>query len=513
MRILLINPPDQYTIREWTCDGYEEFIEVKDFGRYPPLGLLYVISYLDEHTEGHELSLIDCVAEELTHEALRPRLEALRPDIVGITSFTLSLIDCCEVARAVRRIVPDAHICLGGHHPIGFPFEAAQLPEFDSIVVGEGEIAFTELVGRIERGEPFTDIKGVYTKESIEVYRESPVTDRRLLHSVTVPAAYVEDLDSLPIPNRKWIQHIRYFNPIGRGRNMATIISSRGCPFQCTYCDVPFKRYRKVAASRVLDEVEHCLSLGYNEFHFYDDLFNITPARLIEFCDEVERRGVKFSWDFRGRVNGVDRESLVRAKRAGCWMISFGVETGTDEGLKKIKKATTTAKVREAFDLCRELGIVTVADFMIGFPFERTKADIRRSIDYLLELDPDYTLLAILMLLPGTELYRDGVEHGQVDPQKWIEFSLNPTPEMNFKVDYWTEHLSVEELIEMRKEAYRRFYMRPKYMIRTALAVRSVHELERRARGLFTLLKKGILRRSVVKRADRAAARRANLAG
>jgi radical SAM superfamily enzyme YgiQ (UPF0313 family) len=493
MRILLINPPEEHTIREWTDQDHDEFIEVQDYGKYPPLGLLYVLSYLEANSEGHELFFIDCVGEKKSHADLAQELRRIKPDIVGITSFTLSMIDCCLAAQAAHEVNPGCHVCLGGHHPIGFPFEAAQLEDFDSIVVGEGEVAFTELVNALGRGGDYTEILGVYTRESIERYRGKSSRDSRFLNTVSVPPAYIENLDSLPVPNRKWLDNAVYRNPVGPKGRMTTLISSRGCPFKCTFCDVPFKRYRKISVSRVLDDVEAALNLGFEEFHFYDDLFNITSARLVEFCDEIAKRNLEFSWDFRGRVNGVDRESLVRAKNAGCWMISFGVETGTDEGLKRIKKGTTTAVMKQAFEWCRELGIATVADFMLGFPFERNKSDVRRNFDYLLELKPDYLLLSILMLLPGTELYREAVDKGLIDPDKWREFARNPTPDKNFKIDYWTEHLSVDELMQLRKEGYRRFYMRPSYALKTALSVRSVGEFKRKLDGFRTLLRKGIL--------------------
>lgn len=490
MRILLLNPPAEHTISEAPNDdgkGGKTHIQPGDFGCFPPLGLLYIITYLEKHTSGHELFFLDCVGEKRSHEDLSHVIQDLRPDIVGITSFTISLVDVIKAAKTTRKIVPHAHICMGGHHPIAFPFEAAQLKEFDSIVVGEGEIAFTDLVNAIENGGNITQIPGVYTSESIKRYIGQPVYDKRFLSNVMVPPAYVDDLDTLPIPNRSYIEHIRYNNTVGISDRLATMISSRGCPYHCTYCDVPYKQYRKRSTANVVDEVEYCLSCGYNEFHFYDDLFNITPQRVIGFCDEVERRGLRLHWDFRGRVNTVTKESLVRARRTGCRLISFGVETGSDEGLKRIRKGTTTAKYREVFQWCRELDIRTIADFIIGFPFEKSPDDIRRNIDYLISLDPDYALIGVLMLLPNTEIFREAVQKGEADPQRWIDFSLHPTTD--FTIDYWTEYMSSYELGKLQKESYRRFYMRPRYILRSALSVRSFYEFKTKVKGFFSLLR------------------------
>lgn len=489
MKIVMINPPAE-NVRTGNPDE-ENFLDTKDFGLFPPLGMLYVFSYLEAKTTGHQLYFKDCVGEKMSHAQLREFLREIKPDVVGVTTFTVSLIDVIEVARSVRAVSPHAHICMGGHHPIAFPLQAAQIKEFDSIIVGEGEFAFTELVNTLEQGGDITTIKGVYTAKSIEPYMTQPMErDRRFLQSVMVPPAYVDNLDDLPPPNRKHIRHISYHSTVGVSDNLATVITTRGCPYLCTFCDVPYKKYRQRDPDKVLDEVQACLDMGYDEFHFYDDLFNVNPDKVIAFCDAVERRGMKFSWDFRGRVNAVTKESLIRAKRVGLRQISFGVETGTDEGLKYLKKGTNIQQVRNAFRWCRELDIRTVADYILGFPFEKTADDVRRNIDFLIDLDPDYALFSILQLLPNTELYREAVAKGLIADGSWEEFSLNPTHE--FRVAHWTEHLSVDELVALRREAYRRLYLRPKYIVRSILQTRTRHEFALKFQG-FVLLLKGVL--------------------
>jgi len=214
MKILIFNPPAENTVVENPNEHGEEFLEGDDFGDFPPLGALYVLTHCEDKTSGHEFFFHDCVGEKISHNMLPQIISDIRPDVVGITSFTISLVDVCKAAETVRRVVPDAHICLGGHHPIAYPFEAAQLPQFNSIVVGEGEIAFTELVNCLDKGEDFTDIKGVYTAESIEKYRDKPHRDKRFLARVSVPSGYVEDIDALPFPNRKYIRHIKYNNTL-----------------------------------------------------------------------------------------------------------------------------------------------------------------------------------------------------------------------------------------------------------------------------------------------------------
>jgi len=388
----------------------------------------------------------------------------------------------------VRDVMPNAHICMGGHHPISFPYEAAQLPEFDSIIVGEGEYAFTELVKALESGDEITKILGVYTKDSIEeLVNPSAERDRRFLPGMTVPAAYVDDVDDVPFPNRKYIKHITYHSVVGVSDKLATIITTRGCPYLCTFCNVPYKKYRQRDIDSVLDEVQECLDMGYDEFHFYDDLFNITSQKVIEFCEAVERRGMKFVWDFRGRVNAVTRESLVIGKRTGLRQISFGVETGSDEGLKALRKGTKITQVENAFRWCRELGIRTVADYILGLPFEKNAADVWKNFDFLLKLNPDFAQFSILSLYPNTQVYDEAIAKGMIDGTRWKEFCLKPYKDMT--VDHWSEHMPVEELAELHKACYKKFYLRPRFMLRSILETRSISEFKIKASGLKELVK------------------------
>lgn len=462
-------------------------VETGDFGLFPPLGLLYVLSALKKNAPEHESFFLDCVAEKVGHGQLGARIRAIRPDVVGITSFTMSLYDVCLAARTIRDVCPAVHLCLGGHHPIAFPFEAAGLPEFDSIVVGEGERAFPNLVNALSQGEDIAAITGVYTGESIQSCQgNSAQRDPRFLTNLQLQPAYIDDLDALEFPDRSVISHIPYRSIVGASRRLTTMISSRGCPYGCTYCDVPYKHYRRRSIRSVADEIGECLDLGYEEIHFYDDLFNITPERVIEFCDEINRRGYRFTWDFRGRVNGVTRESLERAKFSGCRMISFGVETGSDEGLRLLGKQTTTEEVRRVFRWCREIGILTVADFMIGLPFERSADDVRRNVDFLLSLDPDYAQFAILSLFPHTVLFDEATMKGLIDPGRWTEHAS--LPRKDFHLDHWEEFLEIGEMLKLQREAYRRFYLRPDYIWRSVISTRTWHEFRSKLEGALKLL-------------------------
>ena len=487
MKILIINPPDQYKCIENPDAKGKSFLEADDFGAFPPLGALYVMTYLEQNTTGHNLFFKDCIGERMTHDDVRELIQDIEPDVVGITSFTISLYDCVKVAKTVHDVVPHAHVCLGGHHPIAYPVEAARLKDFDSIVVGEGEYAFTELINCLNKGVDYTHILGVYNSDSIDQYIGKQGKDRRFLSRVNIPPAYVENVDEIPAPNRQYIRHIKYHNILGVTGDLATLISSRGCPYLCTFCDVPYKAYRQRSHDLVLDEVQDCLDMGYTEFRFYDDLFNITPKKLVEFCESIENRNMKFTWDFRGRANTVDYESLKKARETGLRMIAFGVETGTNEGLKILKKGVKTEKINAAFKWCRDLGIVTLADYIIGMPWEKSHQDIKHSIDFLINLDPDYAQVSILKLYPNTSIYDQAVEEGVIEKGRWEKFALEPTSE--FLVDHWDQHMDIHTLVKLQKNSYRRFYFRPKYIWRSLVNTKSRYELSSKVSGAFKLLR------------------------
>ena len=167
-------------------------------------------------------------------------------------------------------------------------------------------------------------------------------------------------------------------------------------------------------------------------------------------------------------------------------MISFGVETGTDEGLKILRKGTTTEKIRNAFRWCRELDILTVADYIIGQPFEKTIFDIKKSIDFLIKLDPDYAQISILKLYPNTEMYDNAVAQSVVPPGRWEDYSRNPTS--GFIVDHWDEFMDLITLVKLQKQAYRRFYFRPNYIWRSVRKTHSLYEFQSKVKGALKLI-------------------------
>ncbi|KAF0123192.1 MAG: methyltransferase [bacterium] len=469
MKVLLISPPSFNAIRGDSSDIFEE-----ESGIYPPLGLMYIAAYLKTHTD-HSVEILDTQANGFTYTEIEKEIRRTSPDIVGITTLTFTLIDVINIAKMVRRIDDNIHICLGGPHVYIYPDETILFTFVDSIVLGEGEVAFAELVNALEKNTPLGEVKGITFKNGDETINTG-------LREFNV------NLDSLPFPDRGIIPYKRYNSVLSKESLMTTMMTSRGCPFSCIYCHRPHmgKKYRARSAVNVVDEMEGCVKMGVREFMIFDDIFTLDRNRVFEVCKEIIDRRLNISWDIRSRVNTVDYEMLKQLKKAGCKRISYGIEAGTDKVLRALKKGTTLKQSEEAIKMTKNLGITTLADFMIGSPGEE-RGDILKTIDFALRLKPDFAQFTITTPYPATELYRFGLDNGLIKDDYWKRFAEDP--DENFETPVWEETLPKEELMELLNTAYRRFYLRPGYIVRSTLKVRSFAELKRKAKAGFKVFK------------------------
>ena len=361
---------------------------------------------------------------------------------------------------------------VGGPHVSDFPRECVGLPGVDAVVKGEGQKPMLDLCDAWEKGEVPKGIPGTMA------HADDPVPEQDVYYS--------NNLDDYPIVDRTMVEYRRYYDVMGKGGIFTTLISSRGCPYRCTFCNTPRHRYRVMSPARVCEEIRACLDLGIEEFYFVDDTFNITNQRVIDLCDAIIERGLKLRWTVRFRVKGMTHELLTKMKEAGCHRIQFGVEQGTEEGLLRLKKDVTVREIESAFRLCREVGINTVAYFMIGTPVERTREDVMDTIAYSIKLDPDFVMFNVLTPFPGTTLYDEGERDGVLDVAPWMNFMRQPSE--NFKAQVWDEHFSRAELRELLDVAYKRFYWRPKFVVRNITQIQSPKDFMRKATAGFRML-------------------------
>lgn len=430
-------------------------------GMYPPLGLLYVAAGLKAWTDS-EVELLDTPALHLDQDAIARHIAESKPDVVGIQAMTFTLVDAIATVRSAKSARPETHVCLGGPHVNLYPEETLAIEGVDSLVLGEGERAFSDLVNTLAGGGDIADVEGV------AVMRNGVISSTRA-------RALETNLDSLPHPARDLIDTSLYWSVLAKQNPVTTAMTSRGCPMKCIFCDRPHlgKTFRYRSAGSVVDEMEDCVKRGIREIFLYDDTFSIRRERIFEIRDEIRRRGLDVHWDVRARANNLDDEVIKAMKEAGVARLHIGVESGSPRILKIIKKGITIEQAYNAFELCRKHGMTSLSYFMLGNPTE-TLEDIEMTMRFIRKCKADYAHIAITTPFPGTELYNMGLRQGLYERDYWRDFAISP--DESFKPPAWTENFTQEELVEMRSRAYRTFYGRPDRLIRQVLAVRSLKE-------------------------------------
>jgi len=463
MKALFINPPRAHEIM-----GNNPAIIEEERGVNPPLGLLYVAAYVEKFSE-YSISVLDCQAEAMDYPGFKTYLTNNKPQVVGLTAMTMTIIDVMKCINVVKEVDSSIIVVLGGPHVNLFPEETIQLKGVDFLVLGEGEEVFTRLMHALNGKLSYHDIKGL-------VFRDKG----KIINTGGNPL--IKDLDSLPFPARHLTPIDKYSSLLSSGKSVTTIFTSRGCPYKCSFCDRPHlgKIFRARSAQNVVDELEECVNLGINEFLFYDDTFCVDKKRVIDICSEIVKRKLPISWDIRTRINTVDEEILYHLKKANCQGIHYGIEAGTEKILRALKKGITIEKAKEIFKLTRKYKIPILAYFMIGNPTE-TLDDIHITFKVMRELNPDYVHLTILTPFPGTKIYFDGLKNGIIKKDYWREFAMNPIS--GFTPPHWGENFSKDELDDLLVKGYKSFYLRPKYVFKRILRLKNFAEFKKKAKA------------------------------
>ena len=469
VKVLLVNPPQKNLVTNNIPSVVDE-----ERGYNPPLGLLYVAAHARENTP-HEIAVLDAVVLELDYPALRERIAAARPDVVGVTATTFTLVDAALTIKLVKEINKDITVVLGGPHPYIYPDESINLPGVDFLVIGEGEEVFSALLNNLRDYDRLRKIPGLVYKDGGEVVN-------------TGLPPLIDDLDSLPFPARDLTPYMKYNSLIAKTQPVTTMITSRGCPYRCLFCDRPHlgKRFRPRSARNVVDEMEQCAGMGIREFLIYDDTFTVNRKRVFDICAEIKSRGLEIGWDVRARVDTVTPDMLAAMKDAGCDRIHYGVESGSPEVIETLRKGITVEQVRRVFRETKDAGISILAYFMIGSPGE-TRAQMEESMRLAEELGPDYLHLSITTPFPETDLYRMGFERGVLKEDYWREFAADPRPGFIPKV--WEEHLNRDELIRMLHKGYKDFYLRPGYIWKRLKGLKSLSDFKAKARAGLKVFK------------------------
>lgn len=465
MKILLIQPQGIESVR-FSIDNLKE-----EEGILPPLGLLYIASFLQQ-SRGHQVEVLDNQIEKLESGRLADFIRQKSPDVVGITCRSYYLYDVLNIARAVKSASRTIITVIGGHHASIFPKETVAFGEVDYIVLGEGESAFQRLLEHLCGKSP----KGQLA--------EYGIIDKNNAEGNLFKRQIIEDLDALPFPDRRLTDFTRYYNIMTKSGPTTSMVSSRGCPFSCSFCTSRQERFRGRSAESVVSEIEYCLSLGIKDITMVDDNFTVNLKRTQEICELIIERGLKFSWDIKGRVDNINRQTLEKLFRAGCRRIQYGIETPNPRMQKILNKNIDVEKITSTLNMTKSVGFDTYADFMIGSPGE-TREEILKTIEAARRYPLDYAHFGITMLMPGTRLYDDQLQKGFIK-DVWREYASKPVA--GFAVPYCRDTLDRKQLHELLNFAYKSFYLRPARILKNLLAIRSPAEAKRKIKVALKII-------------------------
>jgi len=375
----------------------------------PPLGITYVAAAF--LAAGAEVKIFDYVISGYSREKLNKQLDDFQPDVVGAGSVTMNFYEAQKILRDVKNINPEVITMMGGPH-VSFTAEETlkKYPEIDLILLGEAEETIGELVPHLKNIGKWENISGIAYRKEGDVF----ITGKR---------KFIADIDTLSQPARHLLSVPRY-RALGFPVSM---ITGRGCPHSCIFCQgrrMVGAKIRRRRVENLLAEMEGILALGFERINIADDLFAADLERVKEICLGIRKRGLKFSWSAFARVDTVDQEMLKVMVAAGCDSVSFGVETGNEDMLKRIKKGIKLQQVRSAVKMCQEAGMIAHASFMVGLPGE-TKETLKQTEDFARSLNILYGY-HFLAPFPGTTV-REKVHKYDLEilTDNWDKYDAN----------------------------------------------------------------------------------------
>ena len=438
MKITFLNPPQP--------NSKYKFLGVVA----PSLGIGYIAAVLEQNN--YDVDVLDSSALELSYDEIGEEMLKRTPDSVSISALTPTIGAALDAADKIKNVKPDTIVVLGGYHPT-FEYENLLKEEesIDVIVRGEGEYTMLELVQKIESGGDLKDVQGL-------AFIDDTSEDKTII--VTPDRPPIQDLDELPFPAFHLFPMEKY-KILNITTNVATIITTRGCPMQCSFCSsaaLHGKHLRRRSYENVVDEIEMRLQeQNIDTIAFMDDTFTLDVKFVKNFCEEIKRRGLKFWWGCTSRVDTLSEELLEMMKDAGCITIFMGVESADQQMLDKMNKNITVRKTMNAFKLARKVGIRTIASCVIGMP-EDTRESMKKTIDFVSSLKPNYALFSLATPYPGTRFYKETFEKNLIKIRDWSKYTLiNPILE--------TIDCSKDDLRSIQKKAFIKFYIRPGYLI------------------------------------------------
>jgi radical SAM superfamily enzyme YgiQ (UPF0313 family) len=480
--ILLINPPSSVAERY----GKENLGEIG--GDLIPLGMASLTAHIRE--KGYGVGVLDCPTLKIDNKKVYEIIVQKDPAIIGFSSTTYALSRAIELAKEIRIKLPNKLTVIGGSHANVAGIETANNYDvFDIIAYGlDGEYILHDIVKKFSeknynRNQFMTDFTMLENIKGI-IYKKNNMTIRNL------PRENIKNLDELPLPARDLFPMERY-KPLPNQYKklpLTNMVVIRGCPYFCTFCDQSGTGARRRSPQKVIEEIKQCIEkFGIKEISFWDDTMSYHKKWMKEFLDLLIKENLDLCWSCYAAVNTVDENLLKLMRKAGCWNIFYGYETAIDDLAKNIqtnKKNRDFEKMKQVARWTKEAGIEVRASFLIGLPGE-TPELAKKTIQNAIDLDPDYAQFTLVCPYPGTKLAKE------IGEGKWGKFVSHNLEEYQCWNVTWLPdgYKSVEELKNMERYAFRKFYLRPGYIIKRIMKIRSFEDVKRYIKGGTALAK------------------------
>jgi len=415
----------------------------------PPLGLCYLAGVMQ--AGGHDVKIIDAPALGITNEETVSSVLEWGARYAGITSTTDTVFSAAKAAGLIKAKDKGVVTLLGGAHVTAMPEDTLRkFGSFDYGVIGEGETTLKELIDALEKDRHVGGIKGIVYRDGGNVI----LKDGR---------PFIEDLDSLPFPAWKMLPDIsRFYRPfIGNYKRLpsASLVTSRGCPGRCAFCDTKVfgSKYRVHSAEYVLKMIRYLKeNHGIKDICFYDDVFTVFKKRLSDICEGLRKKDCSVAWSCMARVNTVDYEMMKMMKDAGCWKIGFGIESASDNILKLMNKNATTKQAKKAVAEAKKAGLEVEGYFILGF-FGENRETLKETRDFIVKSELDMVLLSHFLPFPGSPAYAHLGKYGDFR-EDWENMNAVDSD----KPQFIPFGLKSEDLITAQKNIYRDFYFRPR---------------------------------------------------
>ncbi len=474
-KIILANPP-------WEVkDGFG----VRSNSRWPhirkdkylpfPIYLAYTASVLEKNSI--DVKVIDAVAEEYGFQEFLTAVKKEKPEMCFLETSTPSIGQDLKTAKILKSELNTKVFLFGSHVSVFHEKILKENPFLDGVIRGEFEYTIRD----ISLKKKFDEINGLsYIKSSGDI-KINP--DREL----------IKNLDELPFPAWHQFNLNHYQSHLYKSPSMM-VITSRGCPFMCTYCLWPDVMYghkqRFRSPENICDEIEILIKkYGIREIRFDDDTFALNPTHVLSLCDEILRRKInkKITWTCFGHIAQDNEEIYKRIRDAGCRRIDFGIESGSEKILKNIKKTLNPEKAKKVVKLCKKYGLEVYCDFMIGFPFE-TEKDVKESIKLAKSLDCDFIQISFVIPYPGTRMYNDALKEGfLLKPEQWNAYGgCEPL--------IFSGHTTPQEFLKLYRRFWLEFYLRPNIIFKKLLkATKSPADALKIFEGFLSFVKRFVI--------------------